>query len=73
MFFFASESKMLMNGQPDLLELLLGKNQEEFLTSDGDLGVFAPATERDQALDMDSIIDPADPTSLLFFGNYGGI
>lgn len=64
---------MLMTGQPDLLELLLGKNQEEYLTSEGDLGVFAPSTERDQALDIDNIIDPADPTSLLFLSNYGGI
>lgn len=61
-----TDINMLMHGQTDFLELLLGKNQEELLTADGQINPFIP--ERDQQLDMDSIVDPSDESTLIDFG-----
>ncbi|XP_053396275.1 protein c-Fos-like [Mercenaria mercenaria] len=58
---------MVMHGQTDLLEILLGNKANGVITPDGDLSFFAPHLERDQQLDTDilDIIDPNDEATLI--------
>jgi hypothetical protein len=58
---------MVMYGQTDLLEILLGNKATDVITPDGDFNFFVPHLDRDQQLDTDTldIIDPNDETSLI--------
>ncbi|WAR18893.1 FOSX-like protein [Mya arenaria] len=58
-----SLNKMVMHGQSDILEVLLGRTPE-LVNAGGEFNFFAPSTEREQALDMDIFEDNADLTLL---------
>lgn len=60
---------MLMHDQPDFLDLYLGK-QEELLTVD--LSAYALPQERDQQLDMDNVMYPADDNAMMYINNLVG-
>lgn len=48
---------MVMHGQNDLLEILLGNKAGDCLTPDGEINSFIPQAQRDQQLDSDDLLN----------------